>query len=569
VQEQRMTGRPRGWNLIALAAGVVLGLAGCSAPEHIPPPELTVDLLQQDWAYLPGVTVGTSGLEVRAMDRRIVEQDGSGGQPNPPLQLYGTHLAVHGDFSITATIADSTADASLTLYDRPPVVADEFRIEPAAVRLTMRGSDLGITVWDGSPQDDVTRPRPAHDDHVTLSDPAAPLTVSRSGDELQVASDGRTVASIPEGAVFSSGTLWLGLSSEHGSFAVRSLTARGDDGDLRVVDTRDLLVPPAPDGLQALATRVRPEFRVGAAMALGPLSSDPDYARAALSNFGSVTPENAMKPQFLSPSPGVYTFAEADALIDLARRHGLVVHGHTITFSEALPRWMRDLPTGTESDRRSSAAALLDYVSAVVTHFKGRLDSLDVVNEPFDVDQGTELQRNVWFRVFGPDYPAVVSQAVAAADPDVAQFINENGADVPGPRQDALLELALETNARGGHISGVGLQAHVYDIDRDTIDAEDLTRSIDLFAERGLQVRISENDVTDAGGTSAQADQYAAVFAACFDHPGCASYTTWGVDDRYDWYIDGNGSLRQGHDLLFDGGEPTAAYEGIQRLLQQ
>ncbi|MGY1762709.1 endo-1,4-beta-xylanase [Geodermatophilus sp. SYSU D00779] len=564
-----MAGRSRGSNLIVLASGLVLALVGCSTPEHVPQPELTVDLLQQDWAYLPGVTVGAGGLVVGATDRRIVEQDGSGGQPNPPLQLYGTRLAVHGHFSITVTIVDSTADASLTLYDRPPVVADEFRIEPAAVRLTLRGSDLGITVWDGSPQEDVTRPRPAHDEHVVLSDPAAPLTVSRSGEELRVASDGRTVASVAGGDVFTSGELWLGLSSERGSFAVRSLTARGGDGDLRVIDTRDLLVPPAPDGLQALTARVRPEFRVGAAMALGPLTSDPDYARAALSNFGSVTPENAMKPQFLSPSRGVYTFAEADALIDIARRHGLTVHGHTITFSEALPRWMQDLPTDTESERQSSAVALLDYVSAVVTHFKGRLDSLDVVNEPFDVDQGTELQDNVWYRVFGPDYPAVVSQAVYAADPDVAQFLNENGADVPGPRQDALLELALETNARGGHISGVGLQAHVYDIDRDAIGADDLTQSIDLFAEHGLQVRISENDVTDAEGTDAQADQYAAVFAACFRHPGCASYTTWGVDDRYDWYVDGNGSLRQGHDLLFDGGEPTPAYEEIQRLLQQ
>ena len=37
----------------------------------------------------------------------------------------------------------------------------------------------------------------------------------------------------------------------------------------------------------------------------------------------------------------------------------------------------------------------------------------------------------------------------------------------------------------------------------------------------------------------------------------------WGVDDRYDWYVDGNGSLRQGHDLLFDGGEPTAPEKDV------
>jgi endo-1,4-beta-xylanase len=110
--------------------------------------------------------------------------------------------------------------------------------------------------------------------------------------------------------------------------------------------------------------------------------------------------------------------------------------------------------------------------------------------------------------------------------PGVAQYVNENGADVPGPRQDALLALALAINAEGGHIDGVGLQAHVYDLDTDRIDGEDLTRSIDRFAEAGLRVRISENDVTRSEGPDAQAEQYAEVFAACFRHRNCVSYTT-------------------------------------------
>ena len=115
-------------------------------------------------------------------------------------------------------------------------------------------------------------------------------------------------------------------------------------------------------------------------MALGPLASDADYARELVGNFGAVTPENAMKPQFLSPQQGVYTFEEADAILAIAESKGMAVHGHTIAFTEAMPRWMQELPTGSELERRASAEALLDYVTTVVTHFKGRLDSLDVVN---------------------------------------------------------------------------------------------------------------------------------------------------------------------------------------------
>jgi endo-1,4-beta-xylanase len=324
---------------------------------------------------------------------------------------------------------------------------------------------------------------------------------------------------------------------------------------------------PSADGLQTLAARTRPDFRIGAAVALGPLTGDENYARELVGNFGAVTPENAMKPQFLSPKQGVYTFEEADAIIAVAKSKGMAVHGHTIAFTEAMPRWMQELPSGTDAERHSSATALLDYVRMVVTHFKGKLDSWDVVNEPFDVDQGTSFQQNIWYRVFGPGYPAAVSRAVYEADPDVKQFINENGADVPGHRQDALLKLALDTNALGGHIYGVGLQAHVYSLETDAISADDLTHTLDHFEGAGLHVRISENDVTDGQGTDAQAEQYATVLATCLRSRACVSYTTWGVDDRYDWWIDGDGSLQQGHDFLFDHGQPAPAYDAMRRAL--
>jgi endo-1,4-beta-xylanase len=177
------------------------------------------------------------------------------------------------------------------------------------------------------------------------------------------------------------------------------------------------------------------------------------------------------------------------------------------------------------------------------------------------------MQQNIWYRVFGAGYPAVVSKAVYAADPEVKQYINENGADVPGRRQDALLKLILDTNAQGGHIYGAGLQAHVYDLSTDAIPADDLSSTLDRFGDAGLHVRISENDVTDQQGTEAQAKQYATVLGTCLRSRTCVSYTTWGVDDRYDWWIDDDGSLRQGHDHLFNDGKPTPAYDAVKRAL--
>jgi endo-1,4-beta-xylanase len=550
-------------------AGLLLALAGCSSTQSPSEHGTVIDLLQQDWRLIPGIVADGDDLRVTATGRSIVEQDGGGGQPDPPVALAGTHLVATGDFSLSAAFTDVTDDATLAVYDSPPVIADEFRIEPAGLQLTLRGDDLRVAVFDGSHPQDVTDPQPAWDEHVTVPAPEAQLTVRRSGDTLEIASGGEALSSVPLGDVFGSGELWLGLSSDEGSFTVTALAAAAPGrASLATAGPAAADAEPSPDGLQALAARSRPGFLIGAAVALGPLVSDADYANNLVGDFGALTPENAMKPQALSPRQGEYTFEEADALLDLAESKGIAVHGHTIAFSEAMPRWMQELPSDSEQERRASAEVLLDYVTTVVTHFKGRLDSLDVVNEPFDVDQGTDLQENTWHRVFGPGYPLIVSQAVHDADPDVRQFINENGADVPGPRQDALLRLALETNEQGGHIDGVGLQAHVYDLGTDEISADALVTTLDSFEAAGLIVRISENDVTDSEGQDAQAEQYATVLGTCLRSETCVSYTTWGVDDRFDWFID-DGELQQGHDFLFTDGEPTPAYDAMREVLAE
>ncbi|GAB2464473.1 endo-1,4-beta-xylanase [Jatrophihabitans fulvus] len=553
--------------LAASASVVAVVLAGCTTPSA-EAKRTVVDLAKQDWRRVPGVTADGDALLVARTGRSIVRQDGGERQPDPPVDLAGTHLVVHGNYTLSARFTAVTADATWAVYDSPPVIADEFRIEPPGLRLTLRGHDLRISVFDGSRPKDVTAPRPVHDEHVSIPDPEAVISIRRSGNALAITSSGRTLTSMPLGRVFRSGELWLGLSSTSGSFRVGSFTATAAaGGSLRTARPVIERVGRSGSGLQALAARIRPGFRVGAAVALGPLASDANYAREFAGDFGAITPENAMKAQFLSPRRGVYYFQEADALLAVAKARGMAVHGHTIAFSEAMPRWMRQLPTASATQRRASARALLGYLTTVVKHFKGRLASLDVVNEPFDVDQGTSLQKNVWYRTFGRDYPVVVSKAVHAADPAVKQFVNENGADVPGERQDALLALARRTNALGGHIYGVGLQAHVYDIGTDAVSARELTDTFANVAKAGLHVRISENDVSDDRGTRIQAKQYATVLTTCLRSRTCVAYTTWGVDDRYDWFVDDDGSLQQGHDLLFDRGRPTPAYTAMKRAL--
>nr|WP_308113627.1 endo-1,4-beta-xylanase [Kineosporia corallincola] len=63
--------------------------------------------------------------------------------------------------------------------------------------------------------------------------------------------------------------------------------------------------------------------------------------------------------------------------------------------------------------------------------------------------------------------------------------------------------------------------------------------------------------------TPPQAQQYADMLATCLDSPTCVSYTTWGVDDRYDCWTDDDGSVQQGHDLLFNERHPSPAHQAV------
>ena len=183
-------GRP--YVLIVLVSGLLFSLAGCSSNTPAPEPNAVVNLLQQNWQHTPGVTAKSGYLQVVATAQGIVEQDGGGGQPNPPLNLAGTHLVIDGDFSLSASFTEMKADVSWAVYDSPPVIADEFRIEPAGLRLTLRGDDLEIAVFDGLPQQEVTDPQPAHNEHVRVSDPKAALSVLRTGDRLKITSGADT-----------------------------------------------------------------------------------------------------------------------------------------------------------------------------------------------------------------------------------------------------------------------------------------------------------------------------------------------------------------------------------------
>ena len=133
------------------------------------------------------------------------------------------------------------------------------------------------------------------------------------------------------------------------------------------------------------------------------------------------------------------------------RPHAVLVHDST------MPGWLRN---GSWS-RASLLAVLEQHITAVMTHFRGRVAAWDVVNEALN-DDGT--RRNcLWKRVIGDDWVEQAFRFARRADPGAKLFYNETHADVPNPKYEATLSLVRDLRERGVPVDGVGLQYHLTD----------------------------------------------------------------------------------------------------------
>lgn len=588
--------------VLALATAVAAGalvVGACSGPSHnsmenTTPTTGSINLLQGEWGYMPGDQVTGNGLIIEGRDFKIVEQNGSGGQPNPPVNEYGTHLAMNGGFAVDAQLDQIKGPASLRLYASPPEVTDEFRVEPKSFGVTVDGHKIMVNVWDGKGTNNLAKQAPAVTRSYDFSggDAAVDLRLTDKSGQVQVEANGQVVGAVPDDGTFQSGEAWFGLSADtpNGGFRVNKLTANGiNGGNISAVNTAAApALPKTPDGLQELANHTRPGFLIGADLATWAATSSDSYDKMIFGgNFGIVTPENAMKWQFTEPEPGVYDFHEADAIVAMAEKNHLQVHGHNLVFGEALPAWVRDMPTSTPEQKAAVQKVLYDHVYTIVNHFKGGVPEWDI-NEPFAYYDNNgnipsnPLNDNVFYRAMGEDYIKVVCQAAMAADPNVKLWVNDYGAenDTGAYWQSVYSSLKKWKVDWKLPIYGFGFQSHIYDPSSDDIsNAYDdngnpiLNDHFNQLAAIGLKSRVSELDapLQDPGyasDQSSQAAQFAGVLKLCLQNKNCVAFSMWSLG-MTDIYQD-NGALQQAIDSPWGPNNlPTgSALRAMQKVLQ-
>jgi endo-1,4-beta-xylanase len=311
-------------------------------------------------------------------------------------------------------------------------------------------------------------------------------------------------------------------------------------------------------GLKSLAS-----FPIGVAVNAGfennsVINSSPSAQQQAVvfPNFNQLTAGNIMKMGYLHPSESSFTFGQADELVAFAASNGMGVHGHALI-------WHADyqVPAFMKSYSGDFAAMLKNHVQTIVTHFRGKVASWDVVNEAL-VDDGEPtlangLRSTVFSQRMGIDF---IDQAFAnarAVDPQVDLYYNDYNIEAGGEKTRNMLALVDGMRSRGVPVTGVGFQMHVL-IDWPSISA--IESSLKAVADRGLKVKITELDVSMKNAYSSftleaaerQKQRYHDIVAAylrAVPPAQRAGITVWGVWDADSWINEPN---RPDWPLLFD-----------------
>lgn len=293
--------------------------------------------------------------------------------------------------------------------------------------------------------------------------------------------------------------------------------------------------PPAPtaDTTSLRTYAARRSLFVGSAIDRGFRYSGSDGVtfRANMAHqFNMLTAENDMKHDHIHPARDTYRFDPADSLVTFAESNGMRVRGHTLVFHNQLASWL----TQGMWTKDEAKALLVDHITKVVSHYKGRVAEWDVVNEVLG-DNGS-LRSGFWLDHIGPEYIELAFRTARAADPTVGLFYNDYNIEGIGPKSDSALAFVRDLLARGVPITGVGFESHFQVNGVPSTLAANIAR----FAALGLKVHITELDVrlqlpSTTAQLQSQAQNYRDVVSACMQNAACDSIVFWGFTDHESW----------------------------------
>lgn len=320
-----------------------------------------------------------------------------------------------------------------------------------------------------------------------------------------------------------------------------------------------------PSGLDvpSLADAFRTSFVVGAAVELDQLQG-PEGA-LLLRHFSGLTAENIMKPQYIAPAEDIFNFDSADKLVDFAAANGKLLRGHTLLWHTQNARWMFYDAAGNFVSKDVLLARLEKYITTVVSRYRGKVYAWDVVNEVVD---GTGYRQSEWYNIAGEEYIEKAFVFARKADPAAKLFINDYDTTEKN-KENQLYTLVKRLLEKNIPVDGVGMQFHIT-LDYPSTDA--IKASLKRFSDLGLEIHITELDVSVNGDPNLKADsapeellirqayRYKEIFDIFKSFRNITNVTFWGFQDGHTWLVN-HPVAKADWPLLFDRDlNPKLAY---------
>jgi endo-1,4-beta-xylanase len=271
------------------------------------------------------------------------------------------------------------------------------------------------------------------------------------------------------------------------------------------------------------------------------IDSDAAYRNLYVSQTKIITTDTALKMGRVSAQPGAKQFDAADHLLAFCDHNRIAMRGHCLIWNEWVPDWIKAMST----DRRR---AFFDaYIDEVVARYRGRLQSWDVVNEPFWPGHRAPggFRLGPWYDAFGADYVRRAFVRAAQADPKTKLVLNEaqteRDDEVGLAVRAGLLKLVADLKHAGVKLDVVGLQGHLqpqYPHDPARFD-----EFVHQLAALGVDIYITEFDVYDGTFPDDVVARDAAVAKTAeqflqptLRHPAVKALITWELADNYSFY---------------------------------
>jgi endo-1,4-beta-xylanase len=256
--------------------------------------------------------------------------------------------------------------------------------------------------------------------------------------------------------------------------------------------------------------------------------------------WNQVTPENAGKWESVERTQNQMNWSPLDTIYNFAQQNGYKFKGHTLVWGSQFPQWLSGLPQAQQR------AEIEEWIRAYAARYPNTW-AIDVVNEPIK----TPLP---WKAALGGDGATGWDWVITAFQlarqylPSTRLLINEYGTENDPPVRARYLTIINLLQERG-LIDGIGVQAHYFNLDN--MSASQMTSALNEYAATGLDVYISELDITGGNGSeSAQAAKYQELFPVIWNHASVKGVTLWGYIVGQTWregtgIVNTNGTDRQ------------------------